>query len=142
MKELRLSKEETVLLDNEDFLRISKYTWELVCGYASRMQKLSSGKWKRIILHREVINAPNGKEVDHIDRNKLNNQKSNLRLANRFINNRNFPLRCDNKSGYAGVCWNNERKGWTVYVGRKRIGIYKDKNEAIQERKKAVLRLW
>jgi len=42
-------------------------------------------------------------EVDHINRVRDDNRFSNLRAANRRINTKNQPLRCNNKSGFNGV---------------------------------------
>jgi len=61
-------------------------------------------------VHRIVMNNPCG-AVDHINRNGLDNRKSNLRVVSVSINNRNQSIRCDNTSGYKGICesWNRYR---------------------------------
>lgn len=70
------------LVDESDFKFVSKYIWRLSHnGYARN----SSG----VRMHRLLLNAPRSMEVDHINGNRLDNRRSNLRLATRQENNRN-----------------------------------------------------
>ena len=62
------------------------------------------------------MKAPANLEVDHIDGNHLNNQKSNLRLATSSQNKMNRGPRKDNKSGYKGVSWHKQRNQWTARI--------------------------
>lgn len=54
-------------------------------------------------MHRLVMNAPDGVEIDHKEGDKLNNQKSNLRFCTTTQNNRNVGHRKNNTTGYKGV---------------------------------------
>lgn len=64
-----------------DYELVNSYRWHL-CGKYIRS---STGQW----LHRLILNAPKGLDVDHINRNTLNNTRENLRLVTRLENNRN-----------------------------------------------------
>jgi hypothetical protein len=78
--------------------------------------------------------TPDGFTVDHADRNSLNNQLSNLRLATRSQQGHNQRLRSTNTSGYRGVTWDKQMGKWQarIMVNGKRIhlGFYADPKEA------------
>lgn len=69
-------------------------------------------------LHRWVLGMRNGDgfEVDHVNRNKLDCTRDNLRVVTRQQNAMNVSLRSDNKSGYKGVCWNSRLKKWHASI--------------------------
>jgi hypothetical protein len=77
---------------------------------------------------------PDGYTVDHINRDTLNNQLSNLRLATDSQQAQNRRLRSDNTSGYRGVGWNKGARKWRarITVDGKVIfiGDFADKEEA------------
>lgn len=115
MKELKVSRSNRpALIDDEDFEWASKWTWGLHNrGYVVRFEyfgKRPDGRkiYKALYLHRAVLKAPKGRQVDHKDRDKLNNQKANLRLCNNSQNHLNAPKRVRLKgeiptSKYKGV---------------------------------------
>lgn len=80
-------------------------------------------------MHRQILGLSykDGKEVDHVNRNGLDNRRANIRIATRKENNRNLGLRSDNKSGFKGISFDRNRNKWfafstengrTIYVGR------------------------
>jgi hypothetical protein len=77
-------------------------------------------------------------DIDHINRNRIDNRISNLRSANRSMNMKNGNIRKDNKSGTKGVSWNNERKKWQVMIASggkyKFVGRFSKKEDAIKKR--------
>lgn len=85
-------------------------------------------------LHRMVIAAETGREVDHIDGNPSNNCLSNLRLCDRAGNNRNQRIRKDNTSGFKGVCWHKVTGKWaaTIMADKmaRHIGLFSTPEEA------------
>lgn len=67
-------------------------------------------------MHRVIIKCGEGEEVDHVDRNGLNNQKHNLRKCDRFGNAKNTKAHANSTSNYKGVSWSKERQKWVVYI--------------------------
>ena len=81
-------------------------------GY-TRIDLSKDGKRYHMLLHRllaltYIENPNNYPVVDHIDRNKQNNDLSNLRWGTSSDNNRNKSMRKDNKSGYQFIYKNNQ----------------------------------
>jgi len=125
-----------VMVDDEDFDLLNQYNWSVnqqntVFSWLGTMKD----KKKPVLLHRLIMNAPNDMEIDHIDRNRLNNQKSNLRLANSSQNKCNRGPRKDNKSGYKGVSWHKTNQKWTARImvdsKYKHLGLFKDIKDAV-----------
>ena len=78
-------------------------------------------------------------DIDHIDRDKLNNRLSNLREVSRTCNSRNCGPRSDNKSGVRGVCWEPRYGKWAVriktrYKDADYLGRYEEYTEAVAHR--------
>lgn len=121
MKQISLTQGQVTIVDDEDFEFLSQFKW---CSfqhrktfYAVRNSSVdSAGKSRIILMHREILKAPDGVWVDHIDRNGLNNQRVNIRLANRFQNQRNRGPNNNNKSGYKGVSFSKQNKGWVAHI--------------------------
>ena len=116
----------TILLDKEDYDRLELNKISL----SPRNKNIKGDKtfyvyyristYKKIGLHRYLLNCPKGLEVDHINGNKLDNRKSNLRIVDRTVNNRNKDPRCFNMpnktTGIYGIdIYTNTRKSGKVY---------------------------
>jgi len=80
-------------------------------------------------------------QIDHINRNKCDNRIENLRCVTASVNASNRGTSSSNSSGVVGVSFNTAQGKWKVSIntdsGRKYLGYYKDKNEAIKVRKDA-----
>src|SRR3954471_10677466 len=101
--QIKLTQGKFSLVSKGDFARINKHKWCISAGYAVRN---STGKPRRLLLmHREILGAPVGAQVDHKNRNKLDNRRCNLRIATSSENIVNSSLRKDNTTGYRGVYW-------------------------------------
>lgn len=88
-----------VLIDPEDEAIFHSYKWHINdSGYAVWRGEIN-GEKKTIRLHRLITRAPTGLIVDHINRNKLNNRKRNLRCTTQSVNMQNTD-RVENAKGY------------------------------------------
>ena len=75
------------LVDEEDFPKLSKYKWYLYhTGYAYSRPKPDLPSWS---MHRVVMGSPEGKVVDHLSHDTLDNRKSNLRVCTQMENQQN-----------------------------------------------------
>ncbi len=106
------------LVDDDDFDFLSQMRWHCDSkGYARHTVRFSKTESITLRMHRVIMKAGKGIEVDHIDGNKLNNQRSNLRLATDCENKRNQKIYRNNTSGLKGVSWHKAHKKWTVQIG-------------------------
>lgn len=74
------------------------------------------------------------KEIDHINRDKLDNRAVNLRACTRSTNTLNVGLRSDNTSGVKGVSFKKESGKWLVHYKGKHVGYYTTFEEAVEAR--------
>lgn len=89
------------IIDDEDYEIVSKYKWHLSDGYA-RATVYESGIQKTVRLHRLILKETNPKvQIDHKNRNRLDNRKSNLRKCSTSENQKN--KKSSGKSKYLGV---------------------------------------
>jgi hypothetical protein len=85
--------------------------------YARRNVRKADGKRTIQKLHRFLLGITDPKiEVDHIDRNGLNCQRSNLRVATHSKNQHNAGLRKDSSSGLKGVSWDKQHQKYTANI--------------------------
>jgi len=127
------------LIDEED-ADLARLTWHLKSdGYAAHREKRQhppngAGRGRNVRMHRVILGAPPGAEVDHINRNRLDNRRSNLRLATRGENARNCKRNTSNTSGYKGVGFNHLAGRWAasvVFEGRTFwVGLFGTPQEA------------
>lgn len=133
MKEIPLSQGKVAIIDDEDYERVSQYGWcySSTIGYAVSSRKHDG---KKLLMHRFIMNVPKDKVTDHINRDKLDNRKENLRICSRAQNNCNMGVRSHNKSGLKGVYWTEKHKAYQVTIRHNKtpmyLGLFKDKYEA------------
>lgn len=114
-------------------------------GYAVRYQH--GGRPKAIFMHRELLGLAYGdkREVDHIDRDRLNNTGANLRIVTRHQQMQNVGSNRGSSSRYRGVGWDKNRRKWLAYVtvgGRMHnLGRFDDEREAAEAAQAARKRL-
>jgi hypothetical protein len=132
-KEIPLTQGKVAIVDDEDFERISALKWcySSSNGYAVSSRKING---KKVLLHRFLLNAPGEKVTDHINRNRLDNRRSNLRLCTRAENNCNMGIRSHNKGMYKGVYWMPNRSKWQVTIRHNKkpmfLGLFDNPHDA------------
>jgi len=92
-------------------------------------------------MHREILHVSVGYEVDHINRNRLDNRKSNLRICSHAENTRNASTRKDNLSGHKGVS-SKTTGGWDVRVSKFYVGSFKNFEDAVDAYKNASVKIF
>jgi len=103
-KEIPLTRGKVALVDVEDFEWLSEFKWHLgVNGYASTNTRKEDGSYTRVYMHRMIMNPPTNMVVDHINRNKCDNRKENLRIVTYTQNTWNTTSKNTNTSEYKGV---------------------------------------
>lgn len=104
------------LIDCSDLATVQELNWRLhTNGYASTEVR-QDGRRRRLYLHRVLLAAPPGIEVDHANRDRLDNRRSNLRLATRRQQTANQSIRSNNSSGFRGVSMNRKRGKWQAHI--------------------------
>jgi hypothetical protein len=106
------------IIDASDTERVLPYRWFLSGGYVRRTEvRTGPGPRATILLARVILDAPSGTEVDHINQNKLDNRRANLRFATRRQNSRNRGPNANNTSGFKGVTWHKRTRRWHAQIG-------------------------
>lgn len=128
-------------LDIVDFVKTHKM-YKHKDGYACYKFKDKNNKTKNMRLHRYVMRVhdknDNETVVDHIDRDKSNNLRSNLRLVEYLDNIVNTGILCTNTSGHKGISWDKRSGKWEAYIHQHNkkisLGIYTDFDKAVEVR--------
>lgn len=131
----KLSDGDEFIFDIKDFKKVLEYKW-YPSGTGSSNKTVINRK--RDYIHRLIMNAPKGFEVDHINRDRMNNCRNNLRICTHQQNQCNQPLQSNNTSGVTGVRFYAARNKYVArikYFGKDiHLGYYEIKTEAIQAR--------
>lgn len=154
MREIQLLHGRGVaIVDDADYEMVAGYRWYLAKGkytsYARASTVDEGGRWGSIPMHRLILGASAEDEVDHKNRNGLDNRRENLRTCSGSQNQRNAPKRADNTSGFRGVYFDcsrlPRRSPWramtSINVKNKHLGYYPTAAEAAEHYDRAVLSL-
>lgn len=97
-----------------------------------------AGKLCFVRFHRLIVEVKKNEFVDHINKNRADNRKANLRACGRSENMRNRGLLSTNKSGVTGVYYDKQRNKWTASITynckKLFIGRFELKEDAIRAR--------
>lgn len=138
MKKISLTKGMVTIVDDDDYERLMKRSWQYGGGgYA--VHTIRTPKTGMVYMHREIMNTPDGFQTDHINGNKLDNRKSNLRLVTFQQNGWNAKRASHNTSGYKGVSKRGNRWSASIHLNNKKIhlGYFGKKEDAANAYNKA-----
>jgi len=131
------------IIDTEDYGKIKNYCWNRnKRGYV--YTSINKNKIHTLFLHRIINNTPEDMRTDHINRNRLDNRKSNLRTCTLLENARNKGISKNNTSGITGVYYRKSRDMWFARIGINNggihLGYFKNKQDAIDARYRAEIK--
>lgn len=107
VKRIPLDNGHYAIVDAADYEWLRQYNWHFLNGYAARRTK-----GKAIYMHQQIMQPPEGMIVDHHNRSKLDNRRSNLRVCTSDQNSRNQGKRSGSFSRFKGVGYSKSRHKW------------------------------
>jgi hypothetical protein len=120
-RKIPLTEGKFTIVDPADFYRLNSFYW-LTCGrndnlYAARLIRTPTGRLNTILMHKEILDAPPGLLVDHINTDSLDNRRANLRLATHSQNSCNSRRDKSNTySRYRGVSFSKRKQKWFAAI--------------------------
>jgi hypothetical protein len=128
----------TMLFDAGDLELVSAHNWHVDnMGYPCAWNEGQKTRLHRLL----VRNVPDGLVVDHVNRNKLDNRRKNLRVVTQRTNSLNSSIRSNNTSGVSGVFFDKRAKRWRAQIYKDgkttHVGIFDCFDDAVVARKEA-----
>lgn len=128
------------LIDLEDLEKIKTSWWNYGTIHNGKIYVKNKDC---VYVHRFVMNAKKGEQIDHINGNTLDNRKRNLRFCTNSQNASNKEKQINNTSGYKGVCYDKAKNKWKAQIAKHNknyfIGLFDNKEQAaIAYNKKAI----
>ncbi len=140
MKQILLARNKVILIDDEDYIFLSQFTWHLQESMPGYFYAFNG---KQQAMHRIIMNSPNNFDIDHIDGNGLNNCRSNLRVCSHRENLCNRKTQ-KHSSLFKGVFWNKQAQKWRaqirVYGRAIHLGYFDKEMDAFEAYKRAALK--
>lgn len=127
-----------VLVDDDMLPMLNEYSWYFNRAGCGVLYIVAKRDGRKVYLHRLVLGAGKGENVDHIDGNTFDNRRSNLRIVKQAENCQNkVRLAKNNTSGFRGVSFSRDPKRKSSWVAlaavagkRSHIGYFATKEEA------------
>lgn len=117
LKEIKLTNGMFTIVDNEDYDKLVNSNWYYSNGYAKKSVKNeSTGKWRYIYLHRLITDVPRKIQIDHINGNRLDNRRENLRFCTNAENGKNRKISKNNTSKFKGVFFYKKGNSWRSMI--------------------------
>lgn len=150
--EIPLTRGHVAIIDLDDLPLVQGMAWQSLVStsavYALHSYRSPGGPMRQLHMHRLLCFGPgenDPRDVDHIDRDGLNNRRANLRPATRGQNMANRRKRAGTTSGYIGVNWHKGSGKWTARITvdgvRTSLGYYASEIEAARAVDEANVRM-
>lgn len=107
------------IVDAEDYELASRFRWRKSAGGYARANGKREGQWITVYLHRLILGLEYGdkREADHINGDRLDNRRANLRIVTQAQNMQNRPAHAGGGSSrFRGVHWDNFHQKWRAVV--------------------------
>lgn len=148
MKMIKLTKDKETIVDDEDYEYLSQFKWQVSSnGYAVRwVLKHEIHHTQTYFMHRLLLKPNRDKEIDHINGDKLDNRKENLRITNRSNNAANCAKKKykNNTSQFKGVGWYPRNNCWRAVIRikskYKHLGYFSNEIDAAKAYNKAAIK--
>lgn len=124
-------------MSDDDYNEISQYKWYVTQGGYAWRDWNENGKKKSIGMHRQIMKPPKDLVVDHINGDKLDNRKENLRVCTQRENSLNKIIGKDNTSGYKGVSYAKRDNKWQVHIKKDGKSYYCGAFDGVEEAARA-----
>jgi len=132
-------------VDDADFERLVDRDWHIgTYGYPTQAARHADGRKTTVRMHQLVLGAvPDGREPDHINGNKLDNRRANLRIVTHAQNMANRTgLNSNNGSGYRGVSFDRARGLWRAQAKVNNRSITLGRFSTVAQAAEAVAAFW
>jgi len=152
MKTIELSRGYSATVDDDDFDWLSRYKWYASVTTARNKTPYAVGyplgqaSGTRYYMHRLILACSKGQQIDHLNRNGLDNRRANLRISTASQNQHNRGKINSNTSGESGVVWHRRDRLWQaqITINGKQIylGCFKNIGDAAEAYVQAKKRNW
>lgn len=143
-KEIAITRGLATLVDDDLYEELNRRKW---CVKVGQQTVYACRGIPRVTMHRQIMNALPGQQVDHINHNGLDNRRENLRICTAAENQQNARKTKHPKSSrYKGVHWSRGREKWRAMIrmgGRlKHLGYFDSEIDAARSYNEAAKEAW
>lgn len=116
---IALTRGKNAIVDATDYDCLNEQNWSMNAGYAA----FRDGN-RCVLMHRLLLNFPEGMEIDHINGNRLDNRRANLRICSHMENLANRGKNSNNTSGFKGVTFDKKKKLYVAQLKRDSKNVF------------------